>query len=174
MKFKHYAVLALIALSASACEKDIQIVDGQIPAQYLPEAQAMMGTYSGRFVNSSNALNLSLEGNLVVLTPAHDLIDVRCGSSIGALTSVGVTKDANKVHHITSATFDFNPGLCIDVQGDHIDLSFNTDTDVTASIYDHSDARVVCTIVGGYPYGPPYESCGTILTPIFRVGEFFK
>jgi hypothetical protein len=171
MKLANCIVLALALVAASSCENEVQIAGGKVPSAYLPEAQVAMGTYVGSFNGLNNTLTATLSDNVVLLTASRDLIDARCGSSIGLLQSVGVTQDQNKNIVIQDAAFGFDPGLCIDVQGNTLNLSFGPNGQVSASILRTTQDRVQCTIGGGFY---PVEQCWNQFVPVYSIGTFEK
>ncbi|MDR3606134.1 MAG: hypothetical protein P4M08_02005 [Oligoflexia bacterium] len=169
-----YLVLMLAVFGASACEKEIQIIDGKIPAQYLPEAQAVMGSYSGIFDDNSNVLTAQLSGNYVSLTAQQDLLDPRCQSHIGSLKTVGVTKDGQQNPHITSAAFDFDPNDCVSFSGRSLELFFQSNGVVHARLLQTYEPVPQCSAAGGYPGGVPIQNCWTDYVPVYLTGTFSK
>jgi hypothetical protein len=61
--------IALLTLVLSACDKVVEIKDGQLPADLVPFAQTLTGTYLGNFSRSANELKVALDGNRLSVTP---------------------------------------------------------------------------------------------------------
>jgi hypothetical protein len=111
MKTKFFG-LCLMALSLTACDKSVEIKNGELPAELVPYAQELTGTYEGKFNGVPNALTVTLVGNRLSATPAADLIGSTCASSLGDLTRVSYSAKNKETVRLTNASFAFNAGAC--------------------------------------------------------------
>lgn len=109
MKIKYLAFAVVLLVG---CNKSVDIKDGQLPAELVPFAQKLTGTYEGRFNGVPNAVTLSLDGNKLVASTAQDLLGDGCGSSLGSLTRVAYSGKSEKDVEIKKAEFALNHGNC--------------------------------------------------------------
>lgn len=110
-------VLATLAsLTFSGC-KQIEMKNGEIPASFVAQAKQAEGTYKGflEFRDGSGiaqnlreaTLTLKIEGTKPVLTSSTDFLGDECGSKIGPLLNVQVSKLKLK-----TVAFAFDAGSC--------------------------------------------------------------
>jgi hypothetical protein len=163
-------VLSVSVFVLSGCNQPVKVVDGKVPAQYLPQAQAVMGNYVGSFGGVATTLTATLKDDRVVLTSSVDLLGAYCGSSFGLLTSAWATGSSDQDASLTEATFDFNAGKCSAyVLGQSVTLSFNSPTQFSMQLLDHMDQVEHCEVVGG-PY--PHQECRMESVPVYVQGDF--
>lgn len=156
MKANLIALLTLLSLSLvlPSC-KSGEIVNGEVPNQYLPEAKKLEGVYHGKFNGVSGALTISFEGNRPVVTYKNkkgtDLLNNNCNSQIGLLREVEV-QNQNGNMQITSAVFDFNPGSCSkEIAGRHLRIAIKESNDnpaLTLGVVETATGRPYCGIRG--------------------------
>lgn len=115
--------LALTALALVACDKTVTVKNGEVPADLLPLAQNLVGSYQGQFDGLSNGLDFSLDGNKLVVKARADLLGRNCATAVGALKSLTVESKDKSAVAITGATFELNPGSCREIEGRELDLS---------------------------------------------------
>ncbi len=176
---KNLLILAVLAFGFVGC-KQVNIPNGEIPAQYLDLAKTYMGTYSGNFSGNNGSLKLELVGSKVVGTfsgEVNDILgDVRCGSIIGNLTSIQIDDSARVLQ---AAKFDFSPNQCNFVMGRSLNLDFSKDQrSFHASILKDSYPLEICN--NGYPYpfprGPrfpgPFPQCRIEYQNTYLDGQF--
>jgi hypothetical protein len=164
------SALATLGLNLTGC-KQVTIVNGEIPAEYLELAKNYMKTYHGSFEGNSGDLGLSLNGKKVVLSFAGKVNDItgddRCQSQIGNLTSLQIN---NKGTQVESATFDFTPNHCYYIEGRNLNLSFSRDgTQFTASILREMRPYVTCQVT---PPPTSVQVCQTNYQYFWMYGAF--
>jgi hypothetical protein len=144
--------------------------DGRIPAEWVARAAKALGTYAGTFAQKPVSASLAIEGaNRPVLQVSRDVAGLRCDSRIGALESITLRKDGEKVA-LVSVAFDFDPGNCTkEILGRQIHLNFAYDEQENVSgvgfsyLYDyrtlpvcdsptHEDPIPFCRDVENQPY----------------------
>src|SRR5262245_17869826 len=93
-KMRKITILCLSALTAAlvGCN-EVDIVDGRIPAEYLEQSRAVVGTYNGHMDGRRVALSVALEGDRMVMTASPDMLGDNCQSQIGNLLKVRVDED---------------------------------------------------------------------------------
>lgn len=149
--------LAFCALSLSACDKSVELKNGQLPAELVPYAQTLAGTYEGHFNGVPNTLNVVLEDDHLSLVPGADLIGSTCASSIGNATRVDVSERNKDVVGISNVTFSFDPGACVSTaEGRRLEVQ-------VAAAHD-DQARINVRLLLGYHmewrYEPGRQVCG--------------
>lgn len=175
--------IALLAgfLVITGC-KDIRVVSGEIPDEYLSAASSYLGTYTGVMNHSAASLHLSLEGRRVVVSyrslGGSDLLDPRCESRIGDLLRVHGVVRADGSYQVTDAVFAFDPNRCWSrVEGRELALSFR-DGRVDASLLLHRGpgAAGSCHIEPGNVRGGqrPHEVCSKDESAVSERGYFRK
>lgn len=125
---KLFKILLITPLFGLAACKDVKTPDGKIPADYVDEAQAYMGTYDGKFDGRRGTITLSLNGDRPVVqfnsdSGSNDIAGNNCNSEVGQLESVDIDKKKDQ-YELDSATFSFHPGNCFEIQGRELTLSF--------------------------------------------------
>ena len=114
-----------IAMALTSC-KQVDITNGEIPAQYTDLAKPYMGIYSGSFEGNDGSLKLELVGKKVVATfsgKINDILgDASCESQIGNLTTIQID-DSQKV--LEDAEFNFLPNRCFNIEGRSLSLNFS-------------------------------------------------
>lgn len=175
-------LIIIVSLSLSlltACKEKLDIIDGNIPPEFVPAAQTYLGSYGGHFRAQSNELTLELEGTQVILAAKNDLIRSQCHSMIGKLKRLSIYK---KTKTIAKAVFEFDSNFCPEVQGTELQLHFSKKDPhiVTASLYYHEEIRWECnTYPGGYPHSPypgyPMSpNCRIVFFPVYLEGQFVR
>jgi hypothetical protein len=161
-------------LSFVGC-KQVKIKDGHVPKEYLSEAKKVEGTYSGRFDGKRATIQIYLDGDQPRLKYVdqlgEDMLDVRCGSKIGLLKLVELSKK-NGTYVLDRAVFEFHPGVCRRVLGRELELDFSGSNKFLAGIYDYSDYRQRCD-----PSMPPVNgggSCRMEEIPHYITGNFVR
>lgn len=109
-----FTLAALTVVALSGC-KQIQIVDGKVPAGFETYAQAVTGAYSGHVEETSDIttnlrfmdVKIEIVDGRVVLTPSNDWIKEGCGSKVGNLLNVQAS-----TKEIKMAAFAFDAGAC--------------------------------------------------------------
>ncbi len=140
----------------NAC-KEIKIENGEIPDQYLAQAQQLVGDYAGEFARRKGVLQLRLDENVA---KAHfssslgdDLLGEECNSRIGFLKRVTVSGDGDEAK-LKNATFAFDPNHCKDeVWGEELSLDFKKESDkikIYASVFHYATWELDCY----YTYDP--------------------
>lgn len=101
MRTSVLTLVSIAMLGALAGCKQIEMKDGQIPAEFIAQAKAAEGTYTGHIeLNDgsgvsqnmrSATMTLKIDGNRPVLTVSTDWIDEKCHSKIGPLENVQIS-----------------------------------------------------------------------------------
>lgn len=153
MKLRLFSLIGAAVFSFTACQ-EVDIVDGRIPAEYLEQAQAIVGDYTGAMEREAITLSVRLDGDKLIMTSDKDLIGEGCESTIGDLTKVRVDKDDDVVE-VEGATFAFDPNLCgFNVEGETLQFSIrerNGNVRLDASILAYQDWVEDCHIECGAP-----------------------
>jgi hypothetical protein len=175
-----WAVIGIL----SGCESEVEITDGEIPAQYLKVAQSHTGTYVGKFNGVPGELTLSLQGRRAVLSYKNqfgsDLVDPSCQSIIGDLLKVGVEGQDASNFELKSARFAFSANRCFpSVEGKEVVLSFSEKSGqrrIDVSLVRRSQLEQNCRWDGGDPSRgiPPREYCERQLRTDYYSGRFGK
>ena len=153
---------SLVCLSAilalTACE-DINTPNGEIPADYIPQAQKLMGVYRGQFNRISTTVILSLQDRTPVVevhnSQNNDLLGANCYSRVGKLKKIHVDDSS-----VGSAVFEFNRGNC-NVQGTEITLHFRNNSMNEIDLLESTSWENVCYPSAGFtsmltpPIPPP-------------------
>ncbi len=123
--------VGLSAMAAIACN-EIDVPNGQIPADYRETAVAYMGTYTGRIDGRTGQLTFTMNENGKVTAQysdarGNDMLSPECGSIIGNLKQIrGNERGGRKT--LEWAAFAFNPNNCLDVMGEELSVSFKTES----------------------------------------------
>ncbi len=129
--------LIAAALALVGCNY-VSIKDGKIPAEYLPQAKAYAGTYSGQFNGRAGRLVISIRNQMVYATfqdaRSNDILGESCRSSIGRLTGASISSDKKRVKAVYLA---FNPGRCA-AEGRSLELHVQRDNSLEARIVESS------------------------------------
>ena len=152
---KKFFVLAVLPLvfALTAC-KQVDVPNGEVPAQYLELAKTYMGSYSGNFEGNPGTITLSLVGNKVMTSfkgQVNDILgDIRCNSQIGDVATIQID---NKEKYLQYASIHFSPNACGAVQGRSLALHFSKDAkSFGAQILREVVPVYICT---SYPYPIP-------------------
>lgn len=186
---------ALAMVGFSACDSKLEIVDGKIPAEFLPHAQSVVGSYVGQFQNQAMTLNTALGADQkLVLTPSADMAGPNCMSQVGQLKEIFYKEDsATKLVQITGATFAFNANQCaIEIIGTELKLDVTSDVgqpiQLDASILHHFELDGDCYNDPPLPNPPIPHPAGLLPSsaseasrgncrrnfPIYLFGKFSK
>lgn len=167
-----------------ACDQDVKIVDGHVPAEYLPYVQPLMGDYTGQFNRQANTLTARLSGDVVELTTQQDLLGSGCRTQIGKLTQISYAQKDNASPVLTQAIFDLDPNLCSqDVIGQKLYVtlqSSKTPVKLNLAVLEGYRREWECSGLAttypgpGYPYPPGQPHCWMNDVPVFMVGRFVK
>jgi hypothetical protein len=150
---KYTKLLSVVAVSFAlvACDDTVKLTNGELPAEYIPYAQPLVGQYRGQIDRKDAEINLALNGNKIVYT-GTDPVAPACQSKVGDALKITYKKNNGSVQ-ITSATFAFDAGLCrANVQGDTLYMSFENNA-VDVSLLERSSWRTECD--DHYVPGPP-------------------
>ncbi len=173
---------SILALTAIAGCKTVDIKDGRVPSQYLSQAKKLEGTYRGEFNGVAGSLVISFNGNKpnVRYHNSHgdDLLNNNCNSSFGDLLKVSI-KGNSKNPQVTGALFDFDAANCsIMVRGREISFGFkqtNRGMRVDLSLLQDVRLREVCALdPGAPPQIPPSQRCTWQQEPTYLYGSFIK
>jgi hypothetical protein len=183
---KKILVLAILPLvfALTSC-KQVDLPNGEVPAQYLTLAKTYMGRYSGAFEGNDGTLTLSLVGNKVVTTfsgQVNDILgDVRCNSQIGDVASIQIDNNAQFLQY---ANIHFSPNACGSIQGRTLVLHFSKDSSsFRADILKEVIPVYNCTnstfpIPGEYPNPSPptfpNPQCRIIYQYDYLTGQFAR
>lgn len=166
--------LALGFLFLSACD-EVEFENGRVPNEYLPQAKALVGTYSGQFSREKSTLKLDLYENLAVLSfqsaSGNDLLGPDCHSQIGILKRARI-----KDQRISNLYFKFKPGQC-DIPGRELDLQFsNNYKKITLRLRDHDKIVQECewNDRGRVPPVPPVYECHNVVYKQYLTGTFVR
>jgi hypothetical protein len=110
-------ILLTSSLTLSACNQTIEIRNGEIPNEFLPHIQRILGNYHGQMSLRDMDLRVALDGNVLKLLPSDDLVGPRCQSVVGDLLRVSYKQDTDKKDkeiRIQDAVFAIDPNLCSD------------------------------------------------------------
>ena len=154
MKLK--MLLALSALALTACDKSVELVNGQLPAELVAPAQKLAGSYEGRFNGVPNTLTVAVEGDRLTLTPAADLVGSRCASRVGNAMRVLVSGKNEQVN-LRGASFAFDPGACPSTEGRRLHVEMSTGRDGVQ----HVDVRLLVGTREHVRFIPGEVRCGT-------------
>jgi hypothetical protein len=118
--------LVLLVFVFAGCKETLDVVNGEIPAEYIPLAQPYMGTYNGKIDGLPAEITLALNGNKVVITGTAPISN-HCEGVYGDLNSIVVEKKNEKIN-VTGANFTFDPNKCRHrAIGREVHLSFKND-----------------------------------------------
>lgn len=153
MKFMKFLALAAV-ISLAGCDSKLDIVNGEIPANFLGHVQSLLGQWNGQFDRKAVTVSLALEGNRLVWNTNNDMISPACRSRVGNLKKVSYKEKDGKVE-ITGAEFFFDANLCLPrPAGDTIYVDFEGGTTMQVSLRDYTDVRTICGNPPYYPYPP--------------------
>lgn len=176
MKLRLLSLIGAAVFVFTACE-EVDIVDGRIPAEYLEQAEAIVGDYQGVMERSPATLSVRLDGDRLVMTSDRDLIGEGCESRIGDLTKVRVEKEDDVVE-VDGATFAFDPNLCsFNIEGESLQLRIKERNGVLnfdASILSYVDWVEDCRIECGHPNGGCRRVCNRRAEYNYLRGRFQK
>jgi hypothetical protein len=172
---KRSLALIFAALTLVGC-KEVQIQNGQIPAEYLAKAAEFMGSYEGEFQQKKAVITLTLDNDVVRVgyqdASGTDILAPQCESVIGLLDTINVS-GSKADPHLDSAHFFFDPNKCSDqVIGRLLHLEFtkkNSGIKMVAEIIHHREWETRCGNSGPYSSG-----CETHPVNVYIMGEFKK
>lgn len=176
MKSMKLFAMAFLGLGLSACDSELEIKDGRIPAEFLPVAQLYVGNYRGQVERQAMNATLALDGDKLTLTTAEDLVGSACESKIGNLQKI-LYRERDKQIQITEAIFELDPNLCgNNVEGRAVTLTFLEDK--TARTFDlryldHQETQWDCS---GY-YDDPWRyspACRRVWVKVYTTGRFVR
>jgi hypothetical protein len=178
MKLANLGFLLSSVLVLSACEDTLKFENGRIPKPLLPYAQALMGEYHGTKEGFSDAIQLSLDGDRLVVTSDEDPVMAGCNSVVGNLKSVRYSGAAEKGDmKISSAIFEFSAPNCPLIQGNKFEIyniarndgriSFRTR--ILSKQYFDRECRWQA---GSPPSYDPREVCETNLRRLYIEGRY--
>ncbi len=108
--------------------KQVTIVNGELPAEYIELAKIYMTSYHGSFNSNAGDLHLSLNGKKIVVSFTGDVNDITgdeyCDSKMGDLKMLQVNDQGTMIE---AASFAFDPGRCSEISGRSFDLTFSQD-----------------------------------------------
>jgi hypothetical protein len=105
-------VSCLLAITTLAgCGTTIDLQGGRVPAAYLTQVQDWVGRYAGSFDGSRVVVDLSLQDDRPVLTVSRDLLGEGCGSRLGDIASISVSKP-KKDSLVGQLDFQIDYGKC--------------------------------------------------------------
>jgi hypothetical protein len=129
--------------------REVTILDGRVPGEYLAAAQKLEGHYVGHWGTRAAEVEIHFDGDRPYLTfkdaSGNDLLGVDCRSKIGFLQRIKPSKNKD-VYNIVEAEFALDPGQCGGITGRTIELEF-TDADkksLVMKILDHTEHRIHC------------------------------
>lgn len=175
MKYSQIIAVSSLFLALTACNENVEIVNGEVPNEALTYVQQVAGAYDGSFAHRKNVLNLELVGNRPVFTATEDLIDPRCESKIGDLKSVQIKEKDGKVT-VKQAVFAFNPNHCTLIEGRELILNFKKGDPAKLTfdvrLLDHYVYDNFCD----WPFNPnnPGGHCSTNQLPVYFSGRFTR
>ncbi|MGZ3798190.1 MAG: hypothetical protein ACXVB1_17590 [Pseudobdellovibrionaceae bacterium] len=127
--------------------KEVDIKDGHVPQEYLPQIKQLEGKYKGNFDGKASSMEISFEGDRPFLkytdSQGHELLEQECHSKVNLLKMV-ILGEKNDVYVVDQASFEFDPGDC-DLEGRTLELIFSGSNQFTAKTQDYSEHRVHCT-----------------------------
>lgn len=174
MKF----AIAFLLLTTSAFAKTFPAVDGVIPAQFVEQIRKYEKTFTGKIegrdaqvrlvIDSANRLSLEYTDSKY-----NDMTGMDCRSSIKNIVSVDSQIFNTSV--VKSATFAFDKGGCMMIEGNTVEVYFNVargtkEPAITTSLQDRTiriPGTTYCT-----PYGGCHQQPDTY-TMTFITGKFF-
>lgn len=195
--FKTIGFAFAMIVATAGCRKTLDITNGEIPPQYLDQAQQLGGVYQGQMNNEPGTLTLAFDGNRPRIrfsnANGNDLLNNHCNSKVGPLVKVIASGTPDNLH-ISSAVFKFDPGSCpSNFANQVLILQFNpqdTTMELKLSLTVGTEQGEVCgwwnygyaeggTGVGsGYPiyYGPDDGFDGSVDTASYacRTGLIYK
>ncbi|NUM88358.1 MAG: hypothetical protein HUU37_04055 [Bdellovibrionales bacterium] len=149
------------ALLLAACDSTLDIVNGEVPANFLGNVQGLLGTWNGQFNQRALQVTISLDGNRLVWSSNDDMIAPACRSHVGNLKRVTYREKDGKVE-VTGAEFFFDANLCLTrPMGDALYVDFENATAMQIAIRDRMESRIVC---GSQPF-PTFPGHGGIYDP---------
>lgn len=156
----------IAVLGLAGCE-DVQIENGEIPADYLLDAKKMEGYYHGTFGGNESALTIYFDGNRPLLKFDEDPIGKDCHSKIELLKVVNIDNQDN--HFVLNrAEFGFNSGECVAVKGHSISIEFSGLNNLSVKILHHTAHVVTCNP------GRPGSGCHSSQRPFYITGKFSR
>lgn len=175
MKLSHLPLYGLALLLFSACQ-EIEIEDGRIPAQYLEQAQQLVGDYPGVMEREAATLTIALDGDKLILTANRDLLGGACESSIGDLLAIR-GRERDGVTELRSAKFAFDANQCsFNVEGNRLNFTVrqrNGNIELNASILERSELRRICRPQCD-PWGRCDDNCEYERDDYYLTGRFTK
>lgn len=124
------------------------------------------GTYTGSFDGRNGTLTLAQNANgyslhFMSVDGSSDLIGEGCQSTIGATKKV---KEKNGT--LSSLIFEFDPGVCFQVEGRELSLKVK-DNQLSISLYARTETIENCNFdVNGRQY------CNDVNFPVYADGKF--
>lgn len=177
---KKLASLLVLALALVGC-RDVKIVNGEVPSEYLGQAKKLEGIYHGQFNGVGGDLTISFEGNKPVVSfngeNGNDILAPKCQSRIGLLKSVSLG-GSKENPEVKSATFAFSPNNCLSVEGRELILAAkekNGAIRITATILREVRTERECRweyIGNPQNGGGMHEVCNIRQTPYYFSGRF--
>ncbi|WP_374029316.1 hypothetical protein [Bdellovibrio bacteriovorus] len=167
-------ILLLLATTALAACKTVQIENGEVPDEYLARAKKLEGVYSGSFQGRRGQLTITFEGNKPILlykdTRGESLLMPECRSSIDNLKWAYVTRKGV----VESVGFYFDPGICnIDGREVMLSLSNNYNT-IRLSLLERRYFDRRCRWEVRDPRHGPTEVCEVFQRDVTLEGKFSR
>lgn len=175
----------VLALFAAGCDKTVDIKDGKVPAELTSFVAKYLGNYTGVFEQTNQTLTLSMNDNRLILDTPNDLLGASCKSKAGNLTKLTYSNKDNNIEEVTSAEFDFDPGLCAStIEGRTVTIEGKKSKDGISRLkvsilkevkkYEHyQEGATHCGVSNGHPFC--YQDPGKWVVdyqPIYLQGSF--
>lgn len=170
---KRFLLLMLATTALAAC-KTIQIENGEVPDQYLSRAKKLEGVYYGSFEGRRGSLTISFQGNKPVLSykdsRGDSLVLPQCQSSINNLKWAYVTNKGA----VSSVGFFFDPGVC-HIQGREVVLNFSKDySSIRVDLLEQRVLDRQCRWEVQDPRYGPREYCEYVQRDVNLQGQFSR
>jgi hypothetical protein len=152
--------------------KEVDVIEGRVPSQYLPYAKQLAGVYTGSFDNQTVELEILFNNDQPEIRFRNALGDElyasQCHSHFEMLQKVYINVEDGH-YHIDQAIFGYNPGFCSQIQGRTITLSFLDTNHINIKLFKENKSQKRC--LGSHPGG---SSCHNEDTPQYITGSFSK
>lgn len=157
--------------------KKVDFTDGQIPAEYLAEAQQLAGLYQGEFAGRSYDMNIVFVGNKPQLTLIMKDKTV-CTFNFGNILYARVSEGSNKKINLDRVAFAFTGSDCGRAEGEELEIvpRFTGDkTTLQLTLLEEKVPYYRCDEdPGSPPYVPPRRECRIDYHEYYLTGEFEK
>jgi hypothetical protein len=174
--WKKLASMGILVFSLTACKQTIEFKNGEVPSEFIPQLQRVLGKYHGQMNQHSMDLRVSLAGNRLVIKVSDDLIDSSCKSRVGNLLKVSYEQSEDQSVRITDAVFELDPNLCNEqIRGRKLYFRLEDAKPIIWSVkyLSHTQFSDQCGSLGNLPYDG-YPHCAWHQVEVYERGYFTR